>query len=64
LASGNIKVTGLYPGAMEQTMAKNGERAPQANSIHYQEMIDSVEFILSRSPQTVIPELGVKNLNN
>jgi len=64
LAPSKIKVTGLYPGAMEQKMAKGGERGPQANSFNYQEMIDAVEFVLSRDPQTVIPELGIKNLDN
>jgi len=64
LAPSNSKVTGLYPGAMEQTMAKNGQRESQANSITYQEMSDAVDFILSRSANTVIPELGIKNIIN
>lgn len=64
LAPEDIKVTGLYPGAMEQTMATKDGRKPQANSIKYQEMIDAVEFVLSRGPDTVIPELGIKNLDN
>jgi NAD(P)-dependent dehydrogenase (short-subunit alcohol dehydrogenase family) len=64
LAPFNIKVTGLYPGAMEQTMSKRGVRRPQANSIAYQEMIDAVEFVLSRNPNTVVPELGLKNLDS
>ncbi len=64
LAPNGIKVTGLYPGAMEQSMAKGGQRGPQANSIPYQDMIESVDFVLSRNNGTVIPELGIKNLNN
>lgn len=64
LADSGIKVTGLYPGAMEQAMAKNGDRQPQAHSIAYKDTVDAVEFILSRDPQTVIPELGIKNLSN
>jgi 3-oxoacyl-[acyl-carrier protein] reductase len=64
LASSKIKVTGLYPGAMEQKMVKNGQKGPQDNSFAYSEMIDAVDFILSRDPGTVIPELGIKNLNN
>ena len=64
LAPSGIKVTGLYPGAMEQTMSKDGEREPQRNSFPYQDMADAVEFIISRSPGTVIPELGIKNLAN
>ncbi len=64
LAPSNIKVTGLYPGAMERKMAVDGKREPQANSIAYREMIEAVEFILSRDTHTVIPELGIKNINN
>ncbi len=64
LASSNIKVTGLYPGAMEQRMKINDKRGPQDNSFGYQEMADAVDFILSRGPNTSIPELGIKNIHN
>ena len=64
LAPSNIKVTGLYPGAMEQRMKINGARGPQDNSFSYKEMADAVDFILSRNPNTSIPELGIKNINN
>lgn len=64
LAPSNIKVTGLYPGAMEQRMKINDKRGPQNNSFAYQEMADAVDFILSRGPNTAIPELGIKNINN
>ncbi len=64
LAPSNIKVTGIYPGAMEQRMKIDGNRGPQDNSFSYQEMADAVDFILSRGPNTSIPELGIKNINN
>ena len=64
LAPSGIKVTGLYPGALEQSMSKDGSREPQPNSFPYQDMVEVVEFIISRSAGTVIPELGIKNLAN
>jgi uncharacterized protein len=64
LAPSGIKVTGLYPGAMEQTMVKQGQRNPRQNSLAYQDMVDAVEFVLNRSNGIVVPELGIKNLSN
>ncbi len=64
LAPSNIKVTGLYPGALEQTMAKNDQREKRQDGLAYQEMVDAVVFILSRGADIVIPELGLKNLDN
>ncbi len=64
LAANGIRVTGLYPGALELSVDKQGKHHPQQNGIVYQEMIDAVEFVLGRGPGTVVPELGVKNILN
>jgi sorbitol-6-phosphate 2-dehydrogenase len=61
LSTFNIKVTGIYPGALEQTMAENGTHKAENDSVPYQELVDVVEFILNRGKEILIPEIGVKN---
>ena len=59
LAPDGIKVAGIYPGALERTMAVDGERSARPGGLPYQDMVDAVRFILSRKSSTVIPELGL-----
>lgn len=65
LAPYGIRVTGLYPGMMKTEMfSKVGIEKNMENGIETDEVLKAVQFLLSVDKNTVIPELGIKNINN
>lgn len=65
LAPFGIRVTGLYPGMMRTEMfQKMGIKKEMANGIDTDEVLSAVNFLLSTDKNTMIPELGIKNINN
>jgi NAD(P)-dependent dehydrogenase (short-subunit alcohol dehydrogenase family) len=64
LAPFGIQVAGLYPGALEQRMEGDGQPTAQSKSVSYQEVVEGVNFILTRQSSTVVTELGLRHLEN
>lgn len=65
VAKYGIRVTGLYPGLMNTSFfASSGFDRDLTNSVEVQHVVSSIEFILSLPEDVVIPELGIKNIEN
>lgn len=65
LAPYGVRVTGLYPGMMKTEMfSKMGVEKDMANGVQTDEVLKAVEFLLSLDEDTMIPELGIKHINN
>lgn len=64
LAPFGIKVTGLYPGALERSMESSGEVIEQPASVDYVDVVEAIDYILTRKNGSFVPELGVKGLGN
>lgn len=65
LAPYGVRVTGLYPGMMKTEMfSKMGIEKDMANGVQTDEVLKAVEFLLSLDEDTMIPELGIKHINN
>jgi len=61
----NIKVTGVYPGLMRTTLfEKKGVQRDLTHSLNLVEVAKLVEYVINLSPDTHIPEIGIKNLLN
>lgn len=65
LAPFGIGVTGLYPGKLDTDMfSKVGIDKDMSDALDTGEVAKTVEFILSLDSSTVVPEIGIKNLDN
>lgn len=65
LSKYNIAVTGIYPGKLDTNMFKNmGIEKDMSNALNTENVAKTVQFILSFDNKVVIPELGIKNINN
>ena len=54
LKKDNIRVSGIYPGAFG--------REEQETVLQVEEVVDAVEFVLTRTDSVVIPELGIQHI--
>jgi short-subunit dehydrogenase len=65
LAKYNIRVTGIYPGKMKTDMFKKmGIEKPMDDALDPKEVATTIRFLLSLDKNTVIPGLGIKNIQN
>lgn len=62
LAPFGIKVSDVYPGALEMSLKTGGPLVPRASNVSYTDVIDAIEYILSRAPNTYVPEIGLRYL--
>lgn len=62
LAPFGIKVSGIYPGALEMSLKTGGPLVSRASSVSYTDVIDAIEYILSRAPNSHVPEIGLRYL--
>ena len=61
----NIRVTGIYPGLMNTSLfEKKGVRRDLTHSLELADVARLVEFVINLSPDTHIPEIGIKHLLN
>ena len=60
----NVKVTDIYPKTLENSMAVNGETRKNDRSISYQNVIDAVEFVITRDPSVHVPSIGLQHVNH
>ncbi len=65
LSSHKIGVTGLYPGLMKTSLfEKQGVERDLSHSLELSEVCSLVEFVINLSPEILLPEIGIKNINN
>ncbi len=64
LAPFGIKVTGIYPGAMEMSMESGGGAEPRPAGISYKDVLGAIDYALNLEGSTFVTELGVKHLEN
>jgi len=66
LSKYGIRVTGVYPGALEISMEINKTKTPRAQNdgLKYSEVIRVIRFIMDTPKDVIIPEIGIKHINN
>lgn len=65
LAKYGIAVTGIYPGKMNtKIFEKTGHKKDMDDSLDPKEAAKIIDFLLSLDPTTVIPEIGIKYIEN
>lgn len=65
LSSQNIGVTGVYPGLMKTALfEKQGVSRDLTYSLELSEVSSLVEFVINLPPDTLLPEIGIKNIKN
>lgn len=63
-AKHGIRVTGLYPGKMNTDLFKKiGIDKNMDDALNIEEVAKTVKFIISTDKSTLIPEIGMKNIN-
>lgn len=65
LSKYGIAVTGVLPGGMKTDFfEKAGNTKDKSTFIDTKEVVEVIEFLLTRKQTTVITEVGIKNINN
>lgn len=65
LAKYGIKVTDVFPGRMNTKMfEKIGQKRNMNNAIQLEDMNQIIDFLIKLPKDIVIPEIGVKHINN
>lgn len=65
LAPYGIRVTDVMPGMMKTNMfSKMGIEKDMKNSLDTKELAKLIRFIISTDKYTIIPEVGIKHINN
>ncbi len=60
-----IGVTGIYPGLLKTKLfEKQGESRNLKNALELSEVATLVEYVINLSPDTLLPDIGIKNINN
>ncbi|MDP3244815.1 MAG: SDR family oxidoreductase [bacterium] len=60
-----IRVTGLYPGKMKTNLfSKVGINKDMADALQPKEVAKVIQFILSLKDNVILPEVGVKHIDN
>lgn len=61
----NVKVTGFYPGFMQTDLFKKaGNDYDTSTGLEVEKVAKSVEFIINCDEDVLIPELGIKDIEN
>lgn len=63
LSPWNIKVSGLYPAALQQRMNSPGEDGKRDKAVGHGDLIAAIRFILSRPSNVLIDEIGMRDLD-
>jgi short-subunit dehydrogenase len=65
LAPFGIRVTGIYPGALETDfIKKSGHIRNKPDLLPLTDIVNAIEFIIQQPDYVVIPELGIKHIAN
>jgi NADP-dependent 3-hydroxy acid dehydrogenase YdfG len=65
LSKKNIKVTGFYPGFMQtEIFKKAGNDYDTSTGLEVEKVAKAVEFILNCDKDVIIPEFGIKDIEN
>ena len=65
LAKYGIKVTDVFPGRMDTKMfEKIGQTRNMENAIKLKDMVQIIDFLIKLPNEIVIPEIGIKHINN
>lgn len=65
LSEKGIGVTGIYPGLMKTSLfEKQGVSRDLSHSLELSEVAAVVEFVVNLPAETLIPDIGIKNINN
>lgn len=65
VAKHNIKVTGFYPGFMQTNLFKKaGNDYDTSTGLEVEKVAKSIEFIINCDEDVLIPELGIKDIEN
>ena len=60
-----VKVTGLYPGFMQTNLFKKaGNNYDTSTGLEVEKVAKAVEFIVNCDDDVIIPELGIKDIEN
>lgn len=65
LAKKGIKVTGFYPGFMQTNIFKKaGNDYDTSTGLEVEKVAKSIEFIINCDEDVIIPEFGIKDIEN
>lgn len=65
LSKYGIRVTGVYPGALEIGITLEGVKIPREKpSVSYSEVTNLIKYIINTPDDVLIPEIGIKHINN
>jgi len=65
VAKHNVKVTGFYPGFMQTDLFKKaGNDYDTSTGLEVEKVAKAVEFIINCDEDVIIPELGIKDIEN
>lgn len=65
LSADGIRVTGVYPGKMKTMMfEKVGIHKDMKDGLDPAQAAQAISYLISLPPSIVIPEIGIKNINN
>jgi len=65
VAKHNVKVTGFYPGFMQTDLFKKaGNDYDTSTGLEVEKVAKAIEFIINCDEDVIIPELGIKDIEN
>ena len=65
LSEQNISVTGIYPGLMKTALfQKQGVPRDLSHALELTEVANLIEYVINLSPDTLITDIGIKNIIN
>ncbi|KKT55348.1 MAG: KR domain protein [Candidatus Collierbacteria bacterium GW2011_GWB1_45_35] len=65
LSGQNISVTGIYPGLMKTALfQKQGVPRDLSHALELTEVANLIEYVINLSPDTLITDIGIKNIIN
>jgi len=65
LSEQNISVTGIYPGLMKTALfQKQGVPRDLSHALELTEVTNLIEYVINLSPDTLITDIGIKNIFN
>lgn len=62
LAPFNIRVTDIYPSALETSMQTDSKEHDKAKSVNNQDILDAVRYVISRPNNILVTGIGVENV--
>lgn len=60
-----VKITGFYPGFMKTELFKKaGNDYDMSNALELDKVVKAIEYILEQGEEVMIPEIGIRNIND